>query len=1183
LSPLPVKAGLTPLGSSSEPSVSTILSTIYTNGEVFTRVQDFEGSASTEGLPLELLHVPGFPGRTDQTWTDGIVRVDVHAKFAGYSQVFGWERSNTNHELFAVSGSGYEVTGGVTNLDLTGGTFHWTDKTNGTTLFSSDVSKNSDDKDHMITFLVTGPNISSTTWVVCFEDTEGGGDRDYNDLVVEIVVNDCPWDPNKTSPGVCGCGVPDTDTDGDGTPDCIDECPNDSNKTEPGQCGCGTPDTDSDGDGTANCVDGCPNDPDKTSPGVCGCGVPDFNGDGGEGCDPNGPSCGNGICEPFDGEDCVSCPADCRGKQDGPSYKKYCCGDGDGYKPVGCDDDRCNSYGYVCIGDCQPDCGDACPDDPNKTAPGQCGCGVPDTDTDGDGQADCVDGCPNDPNKTTPGACGCGVADTDSDGDGTENCHDGCPNDPSKTAPGQCGCGVPDTDWDSDGTANCNDGCPKDPDKVDPGQCGCGESDADTDGDGTADCNDGCPNDANKIAGGQCGCGVADTDSDGDGTANCNDACPNDPTKIAAGPCGCGVPDTDSDGDGTADCVDGCPGDPSKTAPGVCGCGVPDVDGDGDGVLNCLDDCPADPNKSAPGACGCGNPDTDTDGDGTADCNDDCPNDPNKTSAGACGCGVADTDSDGDGTPDCDDGCPGDPAKSQGGACGCGVADVDSDGDGTADCIDGCPNDANKTSAGVCGCGVPDVDSDGDGVMNCVDGCPGDPNKTNPGVCGCGVADTDSDLDGVPNCNDQCPDAPDVDTDGDGVLDCADGCPHDPNKLAPGICGCGVSDADSDGDGTANCNDACPNDPNKTTAGVCGCGVADTSILYARAGSRITVRSLSLDGNGMSNNADCIKFLSCAHVNLYDIEAIAARIGVQLLGCTDSSLAFVYAGNQVRDSGANDARGISIGDLAPYTGTARIQLANIRIYLSEDHGLVIFTDAADIELANIHLLSNAGSGLRASNSILQGANIWACANLTGLYLISCSEVSLLGFHAFSNAQHGLRLEAVVNSKFVGECRNNGTAAANNYDGVYVDDTGGVGSTGNTFDITSRNTGATGQRYGYNSAGASSGNNIINGNLQNNQTGPGVFAATDIKRNIYGRKTEANGAGAIASGATTAVITHGLDVTPSAKDITITPTVATSNPPGHIWVDTCTSTQFTVNCTADPGASTLAFAWHAAVL
>lgn len=54
---------------------------------------------------------------------------------------------------------------------------------------------------------------------------------------------------------------------------------------------------------------------------------------------------------------------------------------------------------------------DLCPFDPSKTAPGQCGCGVPDTDTDKDGTADCKDGCANDPNKTVPGQCGCGKSE----------------------------------------------------------------------------------------------------------------------------------------------------------------------------------------------------------------------------------------------------------------------------------------------------------------------------------------------------------------------------------------------------------------------------------------------------------------------------------------------------------------------------------------------------------------------------------------------------------------------------------------------------------------------------------------------------------------------------------------------------------------------------------------------------
>ncbi len=58
---------------------------------------------------------------------------------------------------------------------------------------------------------------------------------------------------------------------------------------------------------------------------------------------------------------------------------------------------------------------DSCPDDPDKAAPGVCGCGVSDTDTDSDGTLDCQDNCPSDPNKTEPGTKGCGISEDDGD------------------------------------------------------------------------------------------------------------------------------------------------------------------------------------------------------------------------------------------------------------------------------------------------------------------------------------------------------------------------------------------------------------------------------------------------------------------------------------------------------------------------------------------------------------------------------------------------------------------------------------------------------------------------------------------------------------------------------------------------------------------------------------------------
>lgn len=54
------------------------------------------------------------------------------------------------------------------------------------------------------------------------------------------------------------CGT--VDSDGDGYGDGCDQCPDDSQKIEPGDCGCGVPDTDADGNGISDCLETCTGD-----------------------------------------------------------------------------------------------------------------------------------------------------------------------------------------------------------------------------------------------------------------------------------------------------------------------------------------------------------------------------------------------------------------------------------------------------------------------------------------------------------------------------------------------------------------------------------------------------------------------------------------------------------------------------------------------------------------------------------------------------------------------------------------------------------------------------------------------------------------------------------------------------------------------------------------------------------
>ena len=85
------------------------------------------------------------------------------------------------------------------------------------------------------------------------------------------------------------------------------------------------------------------------------------------------------------------------------------------------------------------------------------------------------------------------------------------------------------------------------------------------------------------------------------------------------------------------------------------------------------------------------------------------------------------------------------------------------------------------------------------------------------------------------------------------------------------------------------------------------------------------------------------------------------------------------------------------------------------------------------------------------------------------------------------------------------------------------------------------------------------------------------------KNLIGFVTENSGTGTIASGATSAIITHGLAVTPTLDNISI---VGGENPTtdiGTIWVDTIGATYFTVNCEVAPSTSNFDFGWRAQIL
>lgn len=305
----------------------------------------------------------------------------------------------------------------------------------------------------------------------------GGGTS--QDCQLDGVPDECQVPP--IAPGAPDCdenGVPDecdTDCQPNGVPDACDidsEVSTDCNDNLiPDECDLASAASE---DCNGN------NRPDECD--IFGCGEPigvcpgsgdccDPSGNGTAGCDCAGccheicafmPSC----CEQSWDVICaviatLASQCDCGGQEQDWSYD---CNEND--VPDECDiangvSEDCNTSGIPDT--CEPDSDgdsaiddcDGCPQDLYKTAPGQCGCGQVDVDTDGDGQADCVDA--DDDNDGVADGSDTDPLDAsvceDMDGDGCDDCAIGADgygpladNDPANDGTDYNGDGICDDD-----------------------------------------------------------------------------------------------------------------------------------------------------------------------------------------------------------------------------------------------------------------------------------------------------------------------------------------------------------------------------------------------------------------------------------------------------------------------------------------------------------------------------------------------------------------------------------------------------------------------------------------------------------------------------------------------------------------------------------------------------------------
>ena len=191
---------------SSELGHEAILEASY-GGDFSITNYDFTGGGANGGIsawryddtnsPVGILDMLGTSrGETgDAFWTGGEFSATAVARYAGYSQSFGYDTGDGFQLLFDVQGKNTNVSGSA-SVDLTGNTWTWIrSNIGGSNSFSSDPTANVDGLDHMVTYELTGLDRPGRTWLLFWEDIAGplgaqGGqsDRDFNDLAVEVHV-----------------------------------------------------------------------------------------------------------------------------------------------------------------------------------------------------------------------------------------------------------------------------------------------------------------------------------------------------------------------------------------------------------------------------------------------------------------------------------------------------------------------------------------------------------------------------------------------------------------------------------------------------------------------------------------------------------------------------------------------------------------------------------------------------------------------------------------------------------------------------------------------------------------------------------------------------------------------------------------------------------------------------------
>ena len=339
-------------------------------------------------------------------------------------------------------------------------------------------------------------------------------------------------------------------------------------------------------------------------------------------------------------------------------------------------------------------------------------------------------------------------------------------------------------------------------------------------------------------------------------------------------------------------------------------------------------------------------------------------------------------------------------------------------------------------------------------------------------------------------------------------------------------------------------------------------------------------------------------------------EATASRICYVVNNSTAISVGNNFGTGGQASQPTNISEGINVGDGSTDvavvgnvldTTTAGIHFACLRGAISGNHirstrdGSGILVDAGSLSTAAVTVSGNTIHTTTGSNAPgiiiekLRGVsvtgNVVRNSDHMGIRVLDSEDVVVSGNLVSGADSVGIDVNGSPRTTIVGNhVSDNNEDNTASLGGIQLTSSDDCVISGNV----SGNTGGTGnQKYGVNVANAACDRTlIVNNNVQSNATaGINDSGTSTIKRQNIGFLTETSGSDSIASGTTTKAVTFStaLAVTPTAANISISFTEQGTSDYGRFWLTTISNSGFTLNVSADPGASNLDFSYQVIAL